>query len=386
MPCLNEAESLAYCIERAGSALGDAGIRGEVIIADNGSTDGSQDIARRHGARVVAVAEKGYGAALLGGIRAARGKYVLMGDADGSYDFTHAPRFLEKLKEGQDLVMGNRFRGGIARSAMPPLHRYLGNPVLSFVGRLFFKAPVGDFHCGLRAFRRDLVDELDLRTTGMEFASEMVVKATLQNKKINEVPTTLSPDLRSRPPHLRSFRDGWRHLRFMLLFAPVWLFLVPALVLMLLGATVMALTFPGVVHVGRFGLDVSAMLYGGLAFLMGGQAASFFFLARVYAITSHLVRPSPAWQKWMRWGGLEKGILVGLVLMIAGLAGAATVFGQWVASSFGIMMPWITMRYLIPSVVLILAGFQLVLVSFLLSIMFLRYEERVAGRSPVLPV
>ncbi len=229
MPCLNEAETLATCIDKAMLFLKRSGVSGEVLIADNGSSDGSPEIAGRHGARVVQVKEKGYGAALLGGIQAARGTYVIMADADDSYDFAHLDGFVAKLRQGCELVMGNRFLGGIKPGAMPPLHRYLGNPVLTGIGRLFFKSPSGDFHCGLRGFSKQAIDRLELQTTGMEFASEMVVKATLHGLRIAEVPTTLSPDGRSRPPHLRSWRDGWRHLRFLLIFSPRWLFLYPGL-------------------------------------------------------------------------------------------------------------------------------------------------------------
>ena len=235
MPCLNERETVGVCVRKAMAALQDAGISGEVIVADNGSTDGSVEIARAEGARVVNIEEKGYGSALKGGILAARGEYVLMADSDDSYDFNHAPRFLEQLRSGSDLVMGNRFLGGISEHAMPFLHRYLGNPVLSGIGRLFFKSPCGDFHCGMRGFRRDSFLQMDIRSTGMEFASEMVVKASLLRMKVSEVPTTLHPDGRSRPPHLRTWRDGWRHLRFLLMYSPRWLFLYPGIVLMLVG-------------------------------------------------------------------------------------------------------------------------------------------------------
>ena len=244
MPCLNEAETLATCIDKARRYLDTSGIRGEILVADNGSTDGSREIAAEHGARVVAVAERGYGAALKAGIKAAAGRYVIMGDADDSYDFSNLHPFVAKLREGVELVMGNRFKGGIAPGAMPGLHKYLGNPVLSGIGRLFFKSPIGDFHCGLRGFHRNAIAALGLESPGMEFASEMVVKATLRHKAIAEVPTTLSPDGRSRPPHLRSWRDGWRHLRFLMLFCPKWLFFYPGLVLLAAGLASMVWLVP----------------------------------------------------------------------------------------------------------------------------------------------
>src|ERR1700677_635997 len=261
MPCLNEAETLAFCVRQAVTALRDNNVAGEVLVADNGSTDGSQQIATDEGARVVNVPTRGYGAALIAGIEAARGKYVLMADADASYHFEHLPRFLPKLDEGYDLVMGNRFSGSIEPGAMPPLHRYLGNPVLSSIGRIFFRIPVRDFHCGLRAFRRDPILALNLRTTGMEFASEMVVKSSLAGLRMTEVPTTLSPDGRSRPPHLRSWRDGWRHLRFLLLFSPRWLFFYPGLVTLAVGLALSAALLPGPLPFLGHTLDVDTLTY-----------------------------------------------------------------------------------------------------------------------------
>ncbi|TVR00847.1 MAG: glycosyltransferase family 2 protein [Desulfovibrionales bacterium] len=285
MPCLDEAETLAVCIQKAQRFLEDNAVSGEVVIADNGSTDGSQDIARSHGARVVDVSERGYGSALMGGIKAACGKFVIMGDADDSYDFSSLMPFLLKLREGNELVMGNRFRGGIKPGAMPPLHRYLGNPVLTGIGRLFFKSPIGDFHCGLRGFSRSAILNLNLRTTGMEFASEMVVKATLNKLRIAEVPTTLSPDGRSRPPHLRSWRDGWRHLRFLLIYSPRWLFLYPGIGLFLLGAFGMLGLAFGPVRIGDLGLDIHSMLYASLFIMLGLQCISFAFFSKIYGIS-----------------------------------------------------------------------------------------------------
>ncbi|HZB29103.1 MAG TPA: glycosyltransferase family 2 protein, partial [Streptosporangiaceae bacterium] len=278
MPCLNEAETIETCVRKAIGFFEEHGVDGEVVIADNGSTDGSQQLARDAGARVVPVSDKGYGNALMGGIRAAKGRYVVMGDADDSYDFTGLWPFLEQLRDGADLVMGNRFQGGIAPGAMPPLHRYLGNPVLSYIGRLFFGSEIGDFHCGLRAFRKDAVMRLGLQTGGMEFASELVVKATLAKLDIREVPTTLSPDGRSRAPHLNTWRDGWRHLRFLLLYSPRWLFFIPGLVLMTLGlVSGLALSF-GPVRIGDVAFDVDTLVAASAILVIGFQAVLFALL------------------------------------------------------------------------------------------------------------
>src|SRR6266487_2781972 len=274
MPCLKEAETLATCIQKAKRSLEENNVEGEIIIADNGSTDGSQEIAEQHGARVIDVQARGYGSALMGGIAAARGKYIIMGDADDSYDFSTLEPFVEKLRAGYDLVMGNRFKGGVKAGAMPALHRYLGNPVLTAIGRVFFHSPCGDFHCGLRGFAKDAVLRLDLRTTGMEFASEMIVKATLHKLQITEVPTTLSPDGRSRPPHLRSWRDGWRHLRFLLLYSPRWLFFYPGALLMAAGIALCGWLLPGPRHVSSVTLDVHTLLYAAAAIVIGFQAVN----------------------------------------------------------------------------------------------------------------
>src|SRR5262249_25578001 len=271
MPCLNEAETLESCIAKAQKAFREANVVGEIVVADNGSSDGSQELAARMGARVVPVAARGYGSALMGGIAAAAGKYVVMGDADDSYDFTHIPRFLERMRAGADLVMGNRFAGGIQPHAMPPLHQYFGNPLLTRIGRLFFGGSCGDFYCGMRGFSKQAYERMDLRTTGMEFATEMVVKATLLRMNVVEVPTTLSPDGRSRPPHLRTWRDGWRTLRFFLLYSPRWLFLYPGIALMLIGAIVGAWLLPGPQRVGNVVFDVHTLLYAAIAMLLGFQ-------------------------------------------------------------------------------------------------------------------
>jgi hypothetical protein len=372
MPCLNEAETLAICIEKARSSLEREGVAGEIIIADNGSTDGSQAIAEAAGARVVAVEAKGYGSALMGGIAAARGQYIIMGDADDSYDFANLGPFIEKLRAGYDLVMGNRFRGGIKEGAMPPLHKYLGNPVLTGLGRLFFRSPVGDFHCGLRGFSKSALVKLDLHTTGMEFASEMVVKATLHRMRITEVPTTLSPDGRSRAPHLRSWRDGWRHLRFLLLYSPRWLFLYPGALLMLLGLAVGLWLLPGPRNIGGVTIDVHTMLYAALAIVIGFQAIVFAIFTKVFAISEGLLPDDPRLQRVFRYITLEVGLVVGSLLLLAGLAGSVYAYVNWGEHSFGPLNTSRTMRIVIPSVTSLTLGCQTVLSSFFLSILGLR--------------
>src|SRR4051794_35957964 len=318
LPCLNEAETIAACITKAWQGLEQHGIHGEVVVADNGSSDGSQQIALELGARVVPVPARGYGSALRGGIQAARGRFIVMGDADDSYDFREAYRFVERLRAGYDLVMGNRFKGGIAPGAMPLLHRYLGNPVLSFLGRLFFHSPVGDFHCGLRGFRRDAVLDLDLRTTGMEFASEMIVKATLHKLRISEVPTTLSPDGRSRPPHLRTWRDGWRHLRFLLLYSPRWLFLLPGLLLTVLGLVATIALVTGPVEIGSVGFDVGTLLFAFAALVVGYQGVLFALLSHDYAEQEGFL-PVARFHRFRSWLDLEKSIGLGVGMFLLGV-------------------------------------------------------------------
>jgi glycosyltransferase involved in cell wall biosynthesis len=369
MPCLDEAETLEVCIRKAQESLRKNEIEGEVIIADNGSRDGSQAIAERLGARVVAVPIRGYGAALQGGIQAARGRFVIMGDADDSYDFSNLVPFVEKLREGYELVMGNRFRGGIAPGAMPALHRYLGNPVLTGIGRLFFKSPAGDFHCGLRAFRRDSVLRLDLRTNGMEFASEMVVKATLMGLRITEVPTTLSPDGRSRPPHLRSWRDGWRHLRFLLLFSPRWLFLLPGAVVMALGLAGGAWLLPGPRIVGSVTFDVHTLLYAAAAVVIGFQSIVFAVFTKSFAINEGLIPDDPRMNLLYRYITLETGLVVGVALVLAGLVISAAALSDWGAQAFGELDPRETLRIVVPGVTALTLGFQIVLSSFFLSVL-----------------
>ncbi len=372
MPCLNEVETLQVCIQKALGSLERNGISGEVIIADNGSSDGSQEIAQRLGARVVPVPIRGYGAALMGGIAAARGRYVIMGDADDSYDFTQLMPFVEKLREGHDLVMGNRFRGGIAPGAMPALHRYLGNPILTGIGRLFFGSPVGDFHCGLRGFRQDLVERLELQTTGMEFASEMVVKATMMGFKLAEVPTTLSPDGRSRAPHLRSWRDGWRHLRFLLMYSPRWLFLHPGLLLMTVGLLAMGWILPGPGRVGDISFDVNSLLYAAAAVFIGFQSVLFAVFTKIYGVNEGLLPADARLDALFRYVTLETGIVCGAALIAIGLAASLWAVSDWGAASFGRLDPQRSLRIVVPAVLALTLGFQIVLSSFFLSVLGLR--------------
>ena len=372
MPCLNEAETLATCVDKALAALRENGIAGEVVVADNGSMDGSQAIAAEHGARVVPVPVRGYGAALNAGITAARGRYVLMADADDSYNFAHIPRFLAELRAGSDLVMGNRFRGGIGPGAMPPLHRYLGNPVLSWLGRLLFHAPIGDFHCGIRGFSRTAYDSLDLRTTGMEFASEMVVKASLLGKRITEVPTTLQKDGRSRPPHLKTWRDGWRHLRFLLMYSPRWLFLAPGLLLMLVGGALTAWLLPAERPLGHVNLGVDTLAYAAAAILLGFQLVFFGVAAKVFAITEGLLPEDASFDRWFRYITLETGLLVGVLLLLVGLGIAATSVLGWAHAGYGALPPVVMMRRTLPSMLCMMLGTEICFASFFLSLLGLR--------------
>jgi glycosyltransferase involved in cell wall biosynthesis len=375
MPCLNERETVGVCIRKAMVALRDAGIPGEVIVADNGSTDGSIELALAEGARVVNIEQKGYGSALKGGILAARGKYVLMADSDDSYEFSHAPRFVQQLRTGSDLVMGNRFQGGISDKAMPFLHRYLGNPVLSGIGRLFFGSPVGDFHCGMRGFRRDSFLQMDIRSTGMEFASEMVVKATLMRMKVSEVPTTLNPDGRNRPPHLRTWRDGWRHLRFLLMYSPRWLFLYPGILLMLVGLAGCVLLLPGRRVFHGIGLDVHTLLYAFVAILLGFQLIAFATFTKVFAITEGLLPEDPRLSRMFRWVTLETGLVVGGLLILLGVGGSIFAVSGWAKESFGALDIEHTLRIVMPSVFALTMGVQITFSSFFLSILGLRRRQ-----------
>ncbi len=369
MPCLNEAATVGACVKKARGAMERHGIRGEVVVADNGSTDGSQQIASEAGARVVLVPTRGYGRALRGGIAAARGRYVLMGDADDSYDFTRLDEFVGKLREGYDLVVGNRFRGEILPGAMPPLHRYLGNPVLTGIGRLFFKSPVGDFHCGLRAFRKAAIERLGLRTLGMEFASEMLVKAARFGLRVTEIPTTLSPDGRGRAPHLRTWSDGWRHLRFLLLYSPRWLFLYPGIALVVLGAVAGALLLPGPRFIGGVGFDVHTLLFAAMAILIGFQSILFATFSKVFAITEGLLPEDPRLNKLFRVITLETGLAAGTVLVAAGIGAWVLGLAYWQSRHFGPLDPEKTLRIVIPGVVCFTLGFQIILSSFFLSVL-----------------
>ncbi|MCS7034941.1 MAG: glycosyltransferase family 2 protein [Phycisphaerae bacterium] len=372
MPCLNEAETLGTCIRKAQGYLRSSGVRGEVVVADNGSTDGSQKIAEEMGARVVPVKDRGYGAALMGGIAAARGQFVIMGDADDSYDFSNLDPFLTKLREGYDLVMGNRFRGGIKPGAMPPLHRYFGTPVLSFIGRLFFGSPIGDFQCGLRGFRRQSILNLDLRTTGMEFASEMIVKASLTRQKITEVPTTLSPDGRSRPPHLRTWRDGWRNLRFLLMYCPRWLFLIPGAALMVIGLAILIWLSSGSRMLFGKVIDIHTMLYAAVAVILGFQAVLFAVFTKIFAISEGLLPEDPRLNRMFKYITLETGLIAGFLLVLGGIGLAAAAVLFWRSQGFGAVDPSRVMRMVIPSVMMLTLGVQIIFGSFFLSILGLR--------------
>ncbi len=377
MPCLNEAETLERCIVKARGYLERCGVNGEVVIADNGSTDGSQAIAQAAGARVVPISERGYGSALLGGVQAARGRYVIMGDSDDSYDFSKLELFVEQLRAGYQLVMGNRFKGGIMPGAMPPLHRYLGNPVLTTIGRIFFHSPCGDFHCGLRGFEREAILALDLQAPGMEFASEMVVKATIRGLRMTEVPTTLSPDGRSRPPHLRSWRDGWRHLRFLLLFSPRWLFLYPGCMLFLLGALGMLWLTPHSRQVAGITLDIHTLFYASAAMVVGVHSILFWVFSKTYGIREGLMPPDPRFGGIIRSVTLEAGLIVGGMLLLVGLILGILALTAWGRVAFGPLSPEATMRLVIPSGTAILLAFQIAYGAFFLSVLEIRSSRSV---------
>jgi glycosyltransferase involved in cell wall biosynthesis len=369
MPCLNEHATVAGCVRKALGAMQQHAIRGEVIVADNGSTDGSRQLALDAGARVVAIDTRGYGSALRAGIAAARGRYVLMGDADDSYDFTHLDRFVNKLREGYDLVIGNRFQGGILPGAMPPLHRYLGTPVLTALARLFFRSPFGDLNCGLRGFRKEAIEGLGLRTLGMEFAGEMIVKACAFGLRITEVPTTLAPDGRDRAPHLNTWRDGWRHLRFMLLYSPRWLFLYPGMALFVLGAVLSVLLLRGPVYVGGVAFDLNTLLFAVMAILIGFQSVAFAMFTKVFAISEGLLPEDRRLSRVFRYVTLEAGLLAGGLLGVVGVGAWVVGLAYWRSHHFGPLDPAQTLRIVIPGMVCFTLGFQIIMSSFFLSVL-----------------
>ena len=376
MPCLNEADTLATCIQKAQHALREAHIDGEIIVADNGSNDGSIQIAEALGARVIPVASKGYGSALMGGIEAARGRYVLMGDADDSYDFLETPKFVEKLREGNDLVQGCRLPSGGGRvlpDAMPFLHRWLGNPMFSLLARWWFHAPIHDIYCGLRGFSKAHYETLDQRCTGMEFATEMIIKSSLQKAQFAEVPITLHPDGRkAHAPHLKTFRDGWRTLRFFLLCSPRWLFLMPGLLLMFGGLLFGTLLVLGTVRVGEFAFDVHTLLYAAMAILIGFQAVSFALFSKMFAIGEGLLPEDTRLNQLFRYVTLETGLIAGAVLLLSGLAGTLVALGVWSERDFGALDPFRVFRLVIPSATALALGSQIILSSFFMSILGLR--------------
>lgn len=381
MPCLNEAETLGTCIRKALAGLAKAAVVGEVVVADNGSTDGSIAIAEREGARVEHVTAKGYGNALRGGVNAARGRYVLMGDSDDSYDFSDIEGFVSRLREGYDLVMGCRLPAGggtIAPGAMPWKNRWIGNPILSFLGRLFFQTQIHDFHCGMRAFSVDAYHRMGLKTTGMEFASEMVMQAQLKGLRVAEVPITLYPDGRSRPPHLKPWRDGWRHLRFMLIYSPRWLFLVPGLVLFMLGLTAIVFPLTGPAPVGRLVLDVGTMIVGSMMAILGFQLVAHAFYAKVFATGEGLLPNDPRFVRLFRLFSLERGCAVGLLLTLAGVGTIAIAFSDWGKANFGPVDPAVHLRRLVIGATLTILGLQAIFSSFHLSVLGLK----AVGRQP----
>lgn len=374
MPCLNEAETLEACVKKARASMDSMGIQGEVLVADNGSTDGSQDLARSLGARVVDVPEKGYGSALRAGIASARGRFIIMGDADDSYDFGVLGPFVDRLRGGCQLVMGCRMPWGggtILPGAMPWKHKWIGNPALSFIGRLFFRCPVTDFHCGLRGFSTEAVRALDLRTTGMEFASEMVIKATFAGLRIDQVPITLHKDGRSRPPHLRSWRDGWRHLRFMLLFSPKWLFFWPGIILTGVSLLAFLLLLPGPLHAGRVVFDTNTMIVAAMLGMVGYQLLFSAIFTKAFSIACRLVPDRPRFSRWLSLFNLERGVLLGIVLVVAGCMIMGAAVWEWSRVSFGELSYPQSLRRVVPSVLLVVLGLQTVFYSFFLSVLSL---------------
>jgi glycosyltransferase involved in cell wall biosynthesis len=373
MPCLNEAEALPYCLAKAFSFFEKNNINGEVLVVDNGSSDQSSNIAVKHGAIVVRENNKGYGAAIMAGIAKAKGKYIIIGDADDSYDFCDVMSFVELLRQGNDIVIGNRFKGGIQEGAMPFLHRYIGNPLLSFLGRAFFHIRIGDFHCGLRGIKKDSYPQLDLKTTGMEFASEMIVKAALNKMKLTETPVVLYKDKRNRKPHLKTWQDGWRHLRFLLMYSPVWLFFIPGFFLMVVGLIGTVLLALGPVYIGSKKLDVHTLVYSAGSIILGFQFISFYFFSRLYAAVHGLW---PGQEKFLRSFNrvfrLEKGIATGLIFIAGGIILMIKSFLYWRHTHFGDIDPVIVLRWVIPSMVLMILGVQLAISFFYLSFLTIK--------------
>ena len=375
LPCLNEEITVGNCVKQAVFFLANSGIKGEVIVADNGSTDKSVEIAEKNGARVAHITNKGYGSALMGGFQAARGKYIIMADADESYDLVHLMPFVEKLREGYDLVMGNRFRGGIKKGAMPWHHRYIGNPILSFIGQLFFRTPAKDFHCGIRGFTHDAIERMNLQTTGMEFASEIVVKASILGMKVTEVPTTLSPDKRNRPPHLRSFRDGWRHLRFLLIYSPRWLFLYPGIALLLLGGIGSLALFFGTVNIGFRPLDFHSFILAGALLTVGLTMVSFALITRVFAYNFGLLPNRPTFFNLFKYFNLEIGLGAGFILILFGGVLIVQAIILSYTPGFDSIGFGNSIRLVFGSSLSIIIGSQVILTSFVLSILGLNSRE-----------
>ena len=385
MPCLNEAETLAACIEKAKNGLQKAGVTGEILIADNGSTDGSIQIAEKLGARVAHVTAKGYGNALRGGIEAANGKWILMGDADDSYDFSNIDGFVRKLREGYDLVMGCRLPSGggtILPGAMPWKNRWIGNPALSFIGRTFYHTPARDFHCGMRAFTKDAYNRMALKTTGMEFASEMVMKATLKSMRVAETPITLHPDGRSRPPHLKPWRDGWRHLRFMLIYSPKWLFLVPGMVLATVGFAAAVFLFLLPLRVGGVVFDAGSLLMSSMLVIVGIQLVALAFFTKVFAVAEGLLPENPKFTRMFRVFTLEKGVVTGVLFFVAGIALLLRALWIWKLAAYGTISYPENLRRLIPSATFIVVGIQIISASFFMSILGLKTSNRTPPSEP----
>lgn len=373
MPCLNEAETLAICIQKAKTFLKESGVDGEVLISDNGSTDGSVEIAEAEGARVVHAPVRGYGGALITGCKEARGKYVIMGDADDSYDFLHLMPFVEKLREGYDLVMGNRFAGGIEKGAMPWSHKYIGNPVLSFIGRTFFHSKIKDFHCGLRGYNRESMLALNLQTSGMEYASEMVVKSELNGLKIAEVPTTLKKDGRSRPPHLKSMRDGWRHLKFLLMYCPKWLLLYPGMAFLILGVIFGAMLIVNRVTINQVHFSIHTLLYCACSVIIGISILQMYLIVKVYAY-NHGFLPSNT-VDWNQRCNENMIIAVGAGLTLVGLVLSIIGVEAWKSSLLGDLDPELTMRLVIPAVLCLVTGIQSITTGFVAGVMKIKTES-----------